>query len=614
MHNALHPGIWLRVKWALSLVAIALLSGCGGGSGESTTSASSSSSAALCQPAGGNTHGWSAAVKLTNTPYDLTYIGGAADSNGNTLLLWRQLPTVTATTNQLYAARYDASCNAWRQAVRLDRTNVFQATRPVMDAGGNAVVAWAESGSTGVYASRYVASSDSWGEPVTLRPSGSGFVSITSASTKNGDLFLSWREEVAPGLFVYYDNVTRYNASTGTWGTPVRLHTDGVVGTINLYADAAGNAFAVWTQQGRVQVRRYSASAGDWEATSDLGAISVFGSLTIDNQGNAYFGLTNVRVARYDMRTAIWTTTQLDATVGANFTKVISPVTMDANGNAFVPIMRQSGDLYVARYDIAAGAWSAPSSLEITSGGTTSLALGPAVDANGNAFMFSIRSAGSGFDLNASRYGVGSNSWITTRLSSAVSGFSSTPVYSLKNGNVFVGWGQSDGSYARTYAARFDIASGSWSSASAVDATTGGHARLFHVAQDNSGNGILIGTQFNGTYNDLFGSRLDALATSWTPPMVLDTASDASITGSSMVTDSTGAVYQYWTQPNPDLTKGLYASRYDPTTKAWSQAVNLAPKLGSIHDYFQVFPDSSSLIVWRDDTVANGNLFVSVYR
>jgi hypothetical protein len=97
----------------------------------------------------------------------------------------------------------------------------------------------------------------------------------------------------------------RFDAVTGTWGTPVLIETNNVgpegVDRVRIAADTAGNAIAVWDQFDGTEINifanQYSVTSGTW-GTAEL--------IETDNAGQA----RSVRIAKNPLNgnaLAVWT-------------------------------------------------------------------------------------------------------------------------------------------------------------------------------------------------------------------------------------------------------------------------------------------------------------------
>ena len=199
--------LWLGLRLTLAATALTLTACGGGDSAGSEASGSISAGAPVCGVGSvssasstslASSHGWSTAVKLSNSPpFLLEYVGGTADSRGNVLLSWRESLT-SGGPYYLYAARYDVLSNIWRQSAQV-ATLSGSALLPSLISGmnGNAVLAWADRSS--IYAARYDSGSDSWDKPVNVNVAGTDFVFFTTAASANGDVVIAWRQQVSAG-------------------------------------------------------------------------------------------------------------------------------------------------------------------------------------------------------------------------------------------------------------------------------------------------------------------------------------------------------------------------------------------------------------------------------
>jgi hypothetical protein len=625
------------------LLAMLALASCGGGSDGSSVGQSTAGAVGVCgsgsAASGAPTtttvaHGWSAAVKLSDLPPRVDYVGGAADNNGNVLLAWREPVSATSDSQYFYAARYDAATSVWRPAVRLA---TFKSDYvPALFAGrdGNAVVAWMDN--TDLYAARYDSASDSWGKPVTVS-AGGRVRYFYSAASANGNVVLTWQQEITLGSRTYHLYAASYASGDCGWSAPVQLDVDDGAGEGLPKADVNGNVFVRWIQGTATRVRRYSIGTRSWGAVAAFDGQPIYNSVATDTAGNAFLALAGARVARYDVITGTWgTPVQVDTNPGSSlrtYSAIIFPpdangnafTTFDVNGNGFTTFEVPSGccaiDLYAARFNRTTGQWGASTRLDIATVGSSSPVRAPIVDVQGNAAIVWVKGAdGVGGGPYVSRYSIASNQWTTINLNTGTGTFINGYVHSLAGSVLLLGWSQMSGTNTHAYVSRVDLPTTTAPQVITVDAPMGGSALVSDVKQDG-GNGLVVWTQSNGTLSHLYSMRYDAAARTWSAPTVLEATGALAPVPDRLAQDNAGNSYLDWLQGNAsDSKRGLAATRYDAATGAWESATILdggkPQAFGSsinVVDSFPLFPASSGeIITWLQGST--GDLFASVYR
>ena len=221
----------------------------------------------------------------------------AFDSAGNAIAVWSQS---VGANNNIYSNRYTLA-TGWGGAELVATGNVDNATRPqiAIDSNGDAIAVWSELSALGakvsIYASRYTASTDSWGTEELLENSDDGHASDPQiAIDDDGNGVAVWWQPDSANLRHIYSN--RYTPGAG-WGTEERIESsdDGHANYPQIAIDGEGNVIAVWRQDdnindGLLYANRYTANTGSWgtEALIGNGNGSVFQpQIAIDGEGNA---------------------------------------------------------------------------------------------------------------------------------------------------------------------------------------------------------------------------------------------------------------------------------------------------------------------------------------
>ena len=266
-------------------------------------------------------------------------------------MVWQQSDGID---ESIYANRYTASTDSWGTAELIESGNSGQAVQSqiAFDSAGNAIAIWRQNGGgyDNIYTNRYTTSTDSWGtEEVVATGTSGNAVSPQIAIDSNGNAIAVWLETSALGakVSVY---ASRYTASTASWGTEELLESsdDGHAFDPQIAIDDDGNGVAVWWQPDSANLRhiysnRYTPGAG-WGTeerieSSDDGH-SNYPQIAIDGEGNVIAvwrqddnindGLLYAN--RYTANTGSWGT---EALIGNGNGSVFQPqIAIDGEGNA----------------------------------------------------------------------------------------------------------------------------------------------------------------------------------------------------------------------------------------------------------------------------------------
>jgi hypothetical protein len=185
--------------------------------------------------------------------------------------------------------------------------------------------------------------------------------------------------------------------------------------------------------------------------------------------------------------------------------------------------------------------------------------------------------AGGRVNLYARRYKVGTGWGATTLVDTEDLGdVKSNAVAIDPQGNALVVWTQRDAQYDNVWQRRHLGSSGSWQAAAKLE-TTSGSASVPVVAMDASGNAIAAWAQALNFPYKLWYRRYSP-STGWAAVALLDAPADAEgVPNLSLATDSAGATTAVWiyeTDQQDYTPRDLFASRYTFET-GWTPAVRL---------------------------------------
>jgi YD repeat-containing protein len=392
--------------------------------------------AALTTPAGSG--GWAAPVALPSDSWSATQssrvLGLAFDTNGNGFSLTSSVDSALTTSLKLY--RYTRSTNSWSSATVVASVAGSGGVAPPhyngqlsVDPSGNALIAWNQANTSGVFARRYTASTSTWSSTATL----------TSAA--------------------------------------------------NTSALAVASTSIVVVQSGATaSVYRFNSS---WSVFASLGNVSAGASAAIDNSGNMAFvygqgtspSAADAGGARYIASINAFGSGLLES---ASPTVSYPQVAIDGSGNGLA-VWAQGSDVMFARF-AGTGSWGTATVLDSGSGvvGAVSLAL----DATGNAIVGWIQNDGSVASAYAKTYSASSASWssvVTLESSSQVAG---NIRVAMRGSNAVATWTHNDGTNDNAYAATFNGTA--WSTAAAIESISTGSAGAPQVAIDGNGNATAI--------------------------------------------------------------------------------------------------------------------------
>ncbi|MGI9318418.1 MAG: Ig-like domain-containing protein, partial [bacterium] len=195
------------------------------------------------------TDSWGTAVMLNAIMGSAFNPQVAVDPDGNAVAVWRQLD---GALNNMYANRYVAGTDSWGAAMLIENNNsgnVNGIPQVVVDSSGNANAVWWQSDGiqTNIYANRYVAGTDSWGASGVVVSDNLDNAQLPQiAIDDSGNAMAVWSQ--SDGI---RDNIwaSHYVAATDSWGTTVMLNAimDSAYNP-QIAVDPAGNAVAVWRQ------------------------------------------------------------------------------------------------------------------------------------------------------------------------------------------------------------------------------------------------------------------------------------------------------------------------------------------------------------------------------
>lgn len=185
----------------------------------------------------------SANVRISNPQITL-------DVKGNAVAVWEQRDGTVAS---IFGSRYLAASNNWSLPVRIEAGS-GNALEPQIatDATGNVLAVWSQSDGVrnNLWANRFIAATGSWGVATQIESSPTGNARRPQiAIDGSGNGIAVWDRFDGTQNSIY---ATRFTASTNSWGSAELIETDnaGRATRSQISVNASGNAVAVWEQVG----------------------------------------------------------------------------------------------------------------------------------------------------------------------------------------------------------------------------------------------------------------------------------------------------------------------------------------------------------------------------
>lgn len=288
---------------------------------------------------------WGAATEIGTTQALNPRV--AANATGDAIVVWveREWSGANCTGgivgNEVWASRYNAGSNTWsapqRVSVDAPPDSTIFAFSPVvtLDAAGRASAVWIQDTpgfARSIWQSHF--NGTAWSVPALLSNGTRNSHEPTLAQDGSGNVFAVWRQDTNPfdpgqvggGPILPNMWAARYDATAGTWSTPLLIGSADLAGSDGterprLAVNASGNAVAAWQEtrglETSIVAARFSASSGLWAAPVALEASAQQASwpaVAIDINGNAqavWVQKTDVAAANNSGYTA-----RLDATTG----------------------------------------------------------------------------------------------------------------------------------------------------------------------------------------------------------------------------------------------------------------------------------------------------------
>jgi PKD repeat protein len=417
------------------------------------------------------------------------------------------------------------------------------------------------------------------------------------------------------------------------WETPALIENfHGYSGSPELRTDSHGNTLAVWQQfigTGYIiYSNRHVAGQGwgDPVLVDNPNGYSYPPGLAMDGNGRAIavwkkqIGTdSSLLINRFDPDSGWGLPESLHQSQGYVYDYV--KVAMDAEGNAFVVWLESAGNrrdcnVYAIRYDAGTGQWGTPTLLENSPGSVNNLyRANPEIsmDENGNAMAVWYQNEGtySYFNIYASRYEAGIG-WQTPVLLETQAGNALAPSLLMEeNGVATVMWDQWDGSYFSVYATRYVPGSG-WGPVREFkndSPVNFPYSPPIMALDPLTGDVIAVWDMASYLYSSRFVEE-----SGWTEPVQIEAVPPGSYTGSiypDIATDRNGNATVVWEQ-QVEWTFHVYAVRYEPES-GWASPVLIDNGTrGAYVPHITALVNGNMLATWYQNQPSPNN-FPGVY-
>ncbi len=408
---------------------------------------------------------WGTAIKIESAPGNAYQPVVAFDSSGNAVVLWCQ-DDGNSSTNHLMANVLNRQ-TGWSTPVVVNNNYLGNAEKPqiVFDDTGIARAVWMEVTNFNYYDiySAHYSRSSGWSTPLRIKSSTNTAFDPRIAVDASGNAFCIWQE---------YDGLRwniRFNQYTNAmgWGNDILIETNsGDAQYPYIAVDPSGNATAIWKQFDGVHqnvMASHLSSGNIWD-----------NPIPIENgTGEVY----NLQIAN------------------------------DKTGHVLAVWRQYDGifwNLMANMYTNGVG-WGTDHAIETNAGD----AFFPvaAFDSEGNAMVVWQQSNGSIYRIWANYYSVMTGWSDAVLLETEDLGNAQYPqVAFYPNGDALAVWYQNDGSRYNIVACEFSKTTG-WGIAFLMENDNSGSAGSPRIAIDNDGNAVVVWTQDDGVYNNVWARR-----------------------------------------------------------------------------------------------------------
>ena len=447
------------------LMLCLLLNGCGGGGGGGGNGSGSSDNSGG-DDGNDQSVGWRIADTITDGSGSAYSPQLAMNANGNAIAVWNQYD---GAVHNIWANRYNVTTSSWETAEKIESMggNAYSA-QVAMDDNGNAIAVWQQYDGTvySLWASRYNATTLSWGTAAEIEGNSGSAYSVQIAMDGAGNVIAVWRQSADSVVSIW---ANRYSGTTLSWGTAEPIDSSSGTAFIPQIAmDNAGNAIVVWQHS---------------DGTEDA-----------------------IWANRYNATTWSWGTAEQITTGGES---VNSPqVAMNSAGNAILVWLQSDGtvdNLWSNRYNGTSSSWGTAEKIENSSGSASYPQI--VIDGGGNAIAVWLQLDGTVDSLWSNRYDGTSSAWGTAEKIENNSESGYYPQLAVDGeGNAIAVWQQSNGAVDNIWSNVYSTATSSWGDADTV-VSNDESAYAPQIAINSDGKAIVIWRQSDGTVDNIWVSH-----------------------------------------------------------------------------------------------------------
>lgn len=408
------------------------------------------------------------------------------------------------------------------------------------------------------------------------------------------------------------------------WGTaaPIEIDESGDAWYPRVAIDDQGNAIAVWHQHDGVY---YNIWANHYDAVEGWGIATVIDTensgnavgpqVGMDDNGNAIAiwsqndgVMTNITSNRY-VKGAGWGPPELaeNYDLGSPFGPHLA---VDRSGNAMIVWQQFNGSkesILSNRYEVGIG-WGTPELVE-TDDTNNSYVHQVGLDASGNAIAVWVRHNGTSRNIMANRYVVGSG-WGTPLL---LENYNNINTYEPRvavsdNGNAMAIWRQHDGLNYNLWVSRYEMGTG-WDAPAVIEDNDVGSAYGYHVEMDDVGNAMVIWHMWDGTWQNLWAKRYDAV-TGWGTSEIIETV-DRDTEDPELSMNGEGIAMAIWTQNDGSL-DNIWSNRYEPGF-GWRTAtlVETDSSGHAVRPHIAVSDNGNAVAAWQHTYISTKSIWAN---
>ena len=408
-----------NIAVTVALVLVLITTGCGQGNNQGANGSN-----AVAKKA------WMVSLHYDTGPNAKAYYQKTAtDSDGNTVLIWRQL------NNGLYnimVSVFNSSVGKWSEGVIISSAGAGASASPMaaMDSEGRAMAVWSQVSNKklNVFASLYNPVNNKWGSPEIIDFAESiNSATPQVASDGNGGFVAVWSAyDYSKSRYTIFAN--RYDVESGTWEGATAIDSPYGRGAYKPHMDfnPAGVIIVAWTQLDEmipsVYVNTFDPGTLSWGTPTIIEHSHVTGAsspvVAVNDKGDAVVAwymkdgeYDSIYANSFDRANETWRGARLIESLdgGDSYSQAVE---VDASGNAIVVWEYDNGtsyNIYASAYDFRKDNWGAEVLLNADEEGN---AENPkiAMDSKGNAIAVWQHSS-SNRTVKGASFKAGANAW-----------------------------------------------------------------------------------------------------------------------------------------------------------------------------------------------------------